>query len=121
MRDRERIIALSTPYSYLSDHNAASSSSPARAYQYHSETVLFSSAHGGRCLTVNAYDLLLSSHSELVPYIKTGRAFFQKGANVPDPKSGRSFTGFVVVGANTRDEVKRIAERVRAMWVMDVE
>ena len=117
MRDADRLKALSQPYAYPSGNSDA----PRRPYQYHSETVLFSSARSGRCLTPDAFDLLLSSYPELVPYIKTGRAFFKEGDIVPDPKEGRSFTGFVVVGAKEREEVKKVAEKVREAWKLDLQ
>ena len=79
MRDIDRIKALSHPFAYTSKDSGNTSKTP---YQYHSETVLFSSSRGGQCITSDAHELLLSSHSELAPYIKTGRAFFKEGDKV---------------------------------------
>ncbi|KAH8818581.1 hypothetical protein DL96DRAFT_1471162 [Flagelloscypha sp. PMI_526] len=116
IRDKERVLALARPFSYPPD----SSSSTPREHQYHSESVRFPATHAGRCMTPDALSLMLDTHPELAPYVKTGRAYFHEGDRVSDPKQGRSFLGFVIVGAETREKVKSVAEAVRKAWKMEI-
>ncbi|KAJ7201519.1 ATP-grasp domain-containing protein [Mycena rebaudengoi] len=109
----ERLKIVATPFQF--PHRPDGS-------QYWCELVFIQPDRGGRYNTDDACGDLLRRHSKLVPNVSKHFCTYEKGDIIPDPASGVCLllAYFLVYSRRSRQEVRELAEFIRAEFRYDI-